>query len=114
MQSRTGNQSKSWSMSEPSIAGKAKCNENQTESKGFTKGTKCENKGTEGSRKCNTLEMGQVDDDDRSWIHEEWSFDERNDGWSLTVGTMMGMMLNGVKIVNKHMSHLQALQNGRR
>ena len=29
-----------------------------------------------------TSEMGQVDNDDTSWIHEEWSSDGRNDGWS--------------------------------
>ena len=46
------------------------------------KGTKRENTGAKGSCKGKKLELGQVDNDDRSWIHEEWSFDERNDGWS--------------------------------
>ena len=26
--------------------------------------------------------MGQADNDDTSWIHEEWSLDEKNDGWN--------------------------------
>ena len=73
-----GNQSKSWFMSEPSISGKGKSKQNQRESKG----TKMENKGAKGSCKGEKLELGQVDNEDRSWIHEEWSFDERNDGWS--------------------------------
>ena len=59
-------------MSEPSISGKGKSEENQRESKG-TKSGSCKGK---------TLELAQVDNDDRSWIHEEWSLDERNDGWS--------------------------------
>ena len=87
-----GKQSKSWSMSEPSISGKGKSKENQRE----TKGTKSENKGGKGSCKGKALELRQVDNDDRSWIHEEGSFDG-----SLTGGKMIGMVLNGVKIVNK-------------
>ena len=39
-------------------------------------------KEVKGSHKGETLEMGQVDDDDRSWIHVELSPDERNDGCS--------------------------------
>ena len=77
-----GNQSKSLSMSELSISGEGKSKENQRETKGLSKGTKIENKGTKGSHGGKTLEMGQVDDDNRSWIHEEWSLDERNGGWS--------------------------------
>ena len=73
-----GNQSKSWFMSEPSISGKGKSTQNQRESKG----TKMENKGAKGSCKGEKLELGQDDKEDRSWIHEERSFDERNDGWS--------------------------------
>ena len=73
-----GNQSKSLSMSEPSISGKGKIKENQRESKG----TKSENKGAKGSCKGKALEKGQVDNDDKSWIQEEWSLDERHDGWS--------------------------------
>ena len=72
-----GNQSKSWSMSEPSISGKGKSKENQRESEG----TKSENKGAKGSCKRKTEELGQVDTADRLWIHEEWSLDERSDGW---------------------------------
>ena len=44
--------------------------------------------------KVKKLELGQVDNDDRSWIHEEWSFDERNDGWSSDGSTDDG---NGVE-----------------
>ena len=73
-----GNQSKSWSMSEPSISGKGKSKENQRESEG----TKSENKGAKGACKGKTLEeLGQVDTADRLWIHEEWSLDARSDGW---------------------------------
>ena len=73
-----GNQSKSWSMSEPSILGKGKSKENQRESEG----TESENKGAKGSCKGKALEeLGQVDTPDRLWIHEEWSLDERSDGW---------------------------------
>ena len=54
-----------WFMSEPSISGKGKSN-----------------KGAKGSCKGKTLELEQVDTADRSWIHEEWSVDEKNDGWS--------------------------------
>ena len=77
-----GNQNKAWSMSEPSISGKGKGEENQGKSKGLSKGTKSENKGAKGSCKGKTSEMGQVDTDDMSWIHEKWNLDERNDGWS--------------------------------
>ena len=28
------------------------------------------------------MEIGRADDDDTSWIHEEWRPDQRNDGWS--------------------------------
>ena len=77
-----GNQSKSRSMSGPSISGEGKSKENQRESKGLSNGTKSENKGAKVSCKGKTLELGQVDNDDRSWIHEEWSLDERNDGSS--------------------------------
>ena len=35
-----------------------------------------------GSCKGKTSEMGQVDNDDISWIHEEWSPDESNGGCS--------------------------------
>ena len=77
-----GNQSKSWSMSEPSISGK-----------GQSKGTKSENKGVKGSCKSKTSETGisglenkksetcsgnqelvqmrQVYTSGTSWIHEE-------------------------------------------
>ena len=61
-----GNQSKSWSTSEPSITGEGKSKENRRESKGLRKGTKSENKGARGSCKGKTLELGQVDNDDRS------------------------------------------------
>ena len=77
-----GNPSKSWSMSEPSISGKGKSKENQRESKGLSKGTKSENEGAKGPCEGKTLGMGQVDNDDRSWIHEESSLDERNEAWS--------------------------------
>ena len=76
--SGNGNQSKSWSMSEPSISGKGESEKNQRDSKG----TKRENTGAKGSCNGKKLELGQVDNDDRLWIHEEWSFGERNDGWS--------------------------------
>ena len=56
--------------------------ENQRESKGLSKGTKSENEGAKGPCEGKTLGMGQVDNDDRSWIHEESSLDERNDAWS--------------------------------
>ena len=45
-----GNQSKSWSTSEPSISGKGKSKENQGKSKGLSKGTKSENKGSKGAK----------------------------------------------------------------
>ena len=50
--------------------------------KELSKGTKSENKGAKGSHKGKTFELGQVVNDDRLWVHEEWSVDERNDGWS--------------------------------
>ena len=77
-----GNQSKSWSMSEPSISGKGKGEENQGKSKGLSRGTKSENKSAKGSCEVKTSEMCQVDTADASWIHEEWSPDERNEDWS--------------------------------
>ena len=103
-----GNQSKSWSTSEPSISGKGKSKENHGKSKGLSKGTKSENKGSKGA-KCSckgktaktgisglenlksetcsetqeSVQMGQVYTTDTSWIHDEWSPDEWNDGWSL-------------------------------
>ena len=45
-----GNQSKSWSMSEPSISGKGKRKENQGEAKVLSKGTKSENKGSKDAK----------------------------------------------------------------
>ena len=110
-----GNQSKSWSMSEPSISGKGKSKENKEKSKG----TKSENKGAKGSCKGKTLELGRVENDDRSWIREEWSLYERTMAVVLMNGMMTGVVLNGTKVGNKHMSQLQAhfhlkALNGRR
>ena len=56
-------------MSEPSISGKGK----SKRIKELSKGTKSENKGAKGSHKGKTFELGQVVNDDRSWVHEEWS-----------------------------------------
>ena len=77
-----GNQSKSWSMSEPSISGTGKGEENQGKSKGLSRGTKSENKSAKVSCEGKTSEMTQVDIADTSWIHEEWSQEERNEDWS--------------------------------
>ena len=73
MQARTGKQTsgkgnkrRSWSMSEPSISGKGKSKENQRESKE----TQSENKGAKGSCKGKTLDLRQVDNEDRSWVDE--------------------------------------------
>ena len=93
-------------MSEPSISGKGKGKENQGKSKGLSRGTKSENICAKGSCEGNTSEMGQVDTADTSWIHEEWSQDEKNEDWSLMSGMMTGVLLDGVKIANKHMTHL--------
>ena len=46
----------------------------------MSKGTKSENKGAKGSCDGKMLETGQVDAADTSWIYEELSLDERNDG----------------------------------
>ena len=77
-----GDQSKSWSMSEPSISGKGKGKENQGETKGLSKGTKSENKSAKVSCEGKMLETGQVDKKTTTCIHEKWNLDERNDGWS--------------------------------
>ena len=69
-------------MSEPSISGKGKGNENQGKSKGLSTGTKSENKSAKGSCEGKTAEIGLVDTADTSWMHEEWSQDERNEDWS--------------------------------
>ena len=69
-------------MSEPSISGKGKGKENQGKSKGLSRGNKTENICAKGSCEGNTSDMGQVDTADTSWIHEEWSQDERNEDWS--------------------------------
>ena len=80
-----GNQSKSSSMSEPSISGKGKGKENQGKSKGQSTGTKSENKSAKGSCEGKLSETGQDDAADTSWIHEQLSLDERNDGCSSDV-----------------------------
>ena len=48
--------------------------------KGCPDGAKSEKKGAKSSCKGNTSEMGQVDNDDMSSIHEELSPDEKKDG----------------------------------
>ena len=77
-----GEQSKSWSMSEPSISGKGKGKENPGKSRGLSRRTKSGNKRVKGSCEGKTSEMGQVDIAGASWIHEEWNQDERNDDWN--------------------------------
>ena len=86
---------------EPSITGKGKSKENNGKFKGQSKGSK----GAKGSGKGKTsktgipglenwksqassetqesVQMGQVYTTDTSWIHDECSPDEWNDGWSL-------------------------------
>ena len=78
------------------------------ENQGKSKGTKRENEGAKGSCKGKTLELGHVRTTETSWIHEEWSLDEGTMVGVLTSGMMMGMVLNGMQIVNKHMSHRYA------
>ena len=50
--------------------------------------------------------MGQVYTTDTSWIHEEWSLDERNDGWSFDEWNDDWNCVGGMKILNKDMTHL--------
>ena len=100
-----GNQSKSWSMSEPPILGKGKDKENQGKSKVLYRGNKSENRSAKGSCEGKMLEMGQVDNADTSWIHEELS--------------LAGIVLDVAKTVNRYVVSLQAhfqlkAQNGRR
>ena len=83
-------QSKSWSESE----GKGKRKENKEKSKG-TKGShkgKTSKTGLSGldnlksetsSETQESVHMGQVCTTETSWIHDEWSPHEWNDGWSL-------------------------------
>ena len=87
--------------------------------KELSKGTKSENKGAKGSHKGKTFELGQVVNDVRSWVHEEWSVDERNDGWSFDGWNDDGNGVEWREDCEKHMSHLQAhfhlnVQDGRR
>ena len=99
-----GKQSKSWSKSEPSFSGKGKRKENNGKSKGKSKGTECAIQVSKGSGTGKTLKtglsdhenmksdtssgtqesvwMGQVCITGTSWIHEKWSPDQWNDGWS--------------------------------
>ena len=77
-----GKQSKSRSKSEPLISGKGKDKVNQGKTKGLSRGTKSENKSAKGLCEGKTLEIEQVDTAVLSWIHEEWSQDERNEDWS--------------------------------
>ena len=69
-------------MSELSISGTGKGKENQGKSKGLSRATKSENKSAKVSCEGKASEMAQVDIADTSWIHEEWSQDERNEDWS--------------------------------
>ena len=64
------------------IPGKGKGKETHGKSKGLSRGTKSENKSAKGSCEGKASEMGQVDTADTSWIHEEWSQDERIEDWS--------------------------------
>ena len=69
-------------MSELSISGTGKGKENQGKSKGLSRATKSENKSAKVSCEGKASEMAQVDTANTSWIHEEWSQDERNEDWS--------------------------------
>ena len=53
-----------------------------------------------------SVQMGQACTTDTSWTRDEWSLDEWNDGWSLDERMMTGVALDGIKIVNTHMTHL--------
>ena len=109
-----GNQSKSWSMSEPSISGKGKSKQNQRESKG----TKIENKDAKGHAKVKSWNWDRlITRTDRGFTRNGALMKGTMAG-VLTGGLTMGMVLSGVKIVNKHMS-LQArfrlkARNGRK
>ena len=100
-----GNHIKSWSKNEPSITGKGKKKENSEKPKGKSKETKGAIQGSKGSGNGKTsktgisglenlksetssktqesVQMGQVCTTETSWIHDEWSLDEWNDGWRL-------------------------------
>ena len=55
--------------------------------------------------------MRQVYTTDTSWIHDEWSPDEWNDGRSWMDGMMTGVVLDGIEDCGKSISPIQKKTN---
>ena len=73
--------------------------------KDLSRGTKSENKSAKVSCEGKTSEMTQVDIADTSWIHEEWSQDERNEDWSFDEWNDDKNFVGLREDCEKHMSH---------
>ena len=112
-----GNQSKSWSVSEPSISGKGKGKEIQGKSKGLSRGARTKVPKAQAKakrRKWNRLTLLTRRGFTRNGVRTKGT-----KTGILMNGMTTGVLLDGVKIASKHMSHRQAhfhlkAQNGYR